>query len=433
MSEGATVLHCASSRGAMLYTLHLDTQTSWRGGQSQALLLMRGLIERGHTAELMAPRGSPLALRARQAGITVHDVSPKFPRAHMAWQLWRLPRHRQANPGKSHPPNGNIDQPEFGPANHNFDIVHAHDSHALAAAWLGGVHRQGTLIAARRVAYQLSKGRLAAARYCAASSIIAVSRFVARSMEGRGIEPARIAIVYDGVTVPPQVTEDQHERARSAARARWGIAEGECVLGCVSNLSPEKGQEVLLHALHLLAAREFATKSVPECAPQVPVAAAGILESPGARQCRMVLAGAGNDHARLEALAHDLGIADRIIFTGFVDDVDSIYTALDIFLFPSAAEPLGSSLLDAMACGLPCIAVASGGVREAMEDGVNGLLVPAPAAPAGFADAVARLNANPCDAARLGAAARETIVTRFSAARMVDSTLAVYEKAVRRQ
>jgi glycosyltransferase involved in cell wall biosynthesis len=418
----------------MLRTLHLDTQISWRGGQSQALLLMRGLIERGHIAELMTPRGSPLSLRARHAGITVHDVSPKFPRVHGAWTLWRILRNRRANPGVNRPPNGEPNDPEIGPANHNFDIVHAHDSHALAAAWLAGVHRQGTLVASRRVAYQLSKGRLALARYRAASSIIAVSRFVARSMEDRGIEPPRIAIVYDGVTVPPQVTADQHERVRSAARARWGIAEGDCAVGCVSHLSPEKGQEVLLRALHLLAARDFATEFVPECAPKVPVTAAEIPGShAGPRGVRLLLAGAGNDRARLESLAKDLGIADRVIFAGFVDDVGSIYAALDIFLFPSGAEPLGSSLLDAMACGLPCIAVASGGVPEVLEDGVNGVLVPAPASPADFADAVSPLNANPTDAARLGAAARDSIAARFSAAHMVGSTLAIYEEVLGRR
>jgi glycosyltransferase involved in cell wall biosynthesis len=253
------------------------------------------------------------------------------------------------------------------------------------------------------------------ARYRAITRIIAISQFVARSVEDSGIDPARIAVVYDGVAVPPPVTTDERERARNVARARWGVGEGDRLLGCVSHLSPEKGQEVLLRALHLLAADE----SAGDRAPRVPP-----------RCYRLLLAGAGNDRARLEALTKDLGISDRVIFAGFVEDVNSIYSALDIFLFPSLAEPLGSSLLDAMGCGLPCIAVASGGVPEVIEDGVNGVLLSPLLAPAAFADAIASLIADPAAAERLGVAARDTVAARFSASHMVDATLAVYEEAL---
>jgi glycosyltransferase involved in cell wall biosynthesis len=374
----------------MFRTLHLDTQPNWRGGQSQALLLMRGLIERGHLAELMAPRGSALATRAHEAGITVHAVSPDCQRASMAWGLRGVLRDR--------------------PTDQRFDIVHVHDPHALTAAWLAGAQHHAALIAHRRVAYPLSRRWPGMARYRAASGIIAISQFVARSVAASGIDLSRIAVIHDGVAIPPPVTADERERARNSSRARWGIVEGDCVLGCVSHLSPEKGQEVLLRALALFKDRKTANGPI-----------------------RLLLAGAGKDHMRLELLARELGIAERVVFAGFVDEVDSVYAALDTFLFPSLAEPLGSSLLDAMARGLPCIATASGGVPEVLENGVSGVLVPAPPGAADFADAIARLNGNSAEAARLGAAARETIVTRFSAARMVDSTVSVYEKAVRRQ
>jgi glycosyltransferase involved in cell wall biosynthesis len=403
----------------MLRTLHLDTQSNWRGGQSQALLLMRGLIERGHAAELMARRGSPVALRAREADITAHGVSPNFPRASMVWMLRRI-LHSHGTDGS---PNG--------PANRRFDIVHAHDSHALTAAWLAGAHRHAALITSRRVAYQLSKGWLALARYRAAGRIIAISQFVAHSVAARGIDRSRIAVVYDGVAVPPLPAASQREAARNAARARWGIGEADCLLGCVSHLSPEKGQEVLIRALHLLVARE-SVSHVGSDFGAAPASNSVEASAPGTGSCRfrLLLAGAGSDRARLESLARELGISDRVTFTGFVEDVDSIYAALNIFLFPSLAEPLGSSLLDAMACGLPCIAVASGSVPEVIENGVNGLLLPWPPAPSAFADAIGDLVANPSDAARLGAAARETIAARFSADHMVDSTVAIYAKAV---
>jgi glycosyltransferase involved in cell wall biosynthesis len=283
--------------------------------------------------------------------------------------------------------------------NQSFDIIHVHEPHALTAAWLAGAHRRASLIASRRVAYPLSAGRAAMARYLAVRRIIAVSRFVDASIVTSGLDPSRIAVVHDGVPVPPPLVAAQH----AAAHARWGVGKNEFLLGCVGYLLPEKGQEVLLHALALLKER------FP--------------------QCRLLLAGRGPYRAHLEGMARDLRIADRIVFTGFVEDVDSVYAALDLFLFPSLAEPLGSSLLDAMAHGLPVIAVASGGVPEILEDGKNGrmLLVGKPEA---FAGAISRLLQNPPEAAIMGAAGRATVLSRFSDDHMVGGTLAVYSQTL---
>jgi glycosyltransferase involved in cell wall biosynthesis len=138
--------------------------------------------------------------------------------------------------------------------------------------------------------------------------------------------------------------------------------------------------------------------------------------------CRLVLAGGGRCLDLLERLALRLGVRHAVQFAGVVEDVAAIYRSLDVFLFPSLAEPLGSSLLDAMAYGLPIVALAAGGVPEVVEDGQNGLLV----APDDFAEAVLRLLEDPALAARLGTAARRTIEERFTARRMVENTLALY-------
>jgi glycosyltransferase involved in cell wall biosynthesis len=108
-----------------------------------------------------------------------------------------------------------------------------------------------------------------------------------------------------------------------------------------------------------------------------------------------------------------------------VEEVEQVYAALDLFLFPSLAEPLGSSLLAAMAYGLPAVAAAGGATPEIITDQANGLLAPA-ADPAGFADAVLRLLDDAALAGRLGDAARQTIERRFSADRMVQDTLDLY-------
>jgi len=353
----------------------LDTGPDWRGGQAQALLLVRGLLARGHGAEIVAVRDTPLAKRAQDAGVRVHAVCPHFRRISMARMLRGLLRDQ------------------------NFDIIHAHEPHGLTAAWLAGVRRRASLVVSRRVAYPLSPGRAAMARYLAVRRIIAVSRYVAASIVTCGLDPSRIAVVHDGVPVPPPCTTAE----RAAARARWGVAESELLLGCVGYLLAEKGQEVLLHTLALLEER------FP--------------------QCRLLLAGRGPYRGHLELLARELRILDRIIFTGFVDDVDSVYAALDLFLFPSLAEPLGSSLLDAMARGIPVIAVASGGIPEILEDGKNGRMLVV-GEPEAFAGAISRLLQNPPEAAILGAAGRATMRDRFTADHMTEATLAVYSQTL---
>ncbi|MGH9731347.1 MAG: glycosyltransferase family 4 protein, partial [Candidatus Acidiferrales bacterium] len=91
--------------------LHLDTRPDWRGGQLQILLTLHGLRERGHEAQLMARRDSPLARRAAADGFSVHLFPPRFLRLQAALCLREI-----------------LDQ-------QTFDILHAHDPHALTATW----------------------------------------------------------------------------------------------------------------------------------------------------------------------------------------------------------------------------------------------------------------------------------------------------------
>ena len=104
---------------------------------------------------------------------------------------------------------------------------------------------------------------------------------------------------------------------------------------------------------------------------------------------------------------------------------DDLLTAR-ILVYQTEAEGLGSGALLGMSAGIPVIASRIGGLPEAIEDGVNGLLIGND--PAEVAASVRRLEANPAEAARLGANARHTIEERFTVERMVDDTIAVYQR-----
>ncbi len=234
-------------------------------------------------------------------------------------------------------------------------------------------------------------------RYRAAHRVLAISRFVAETVRAAGIPADQVDVVYGGVdfpSLPPTAM-------RRSARRHWGVTDKEKLIGCVGYLVPGKGQELLLRAL-------------PTVLEKVPT-------------CRLMLTGDGPCRPQLERLVRQLGVESAVSFAGFVDDLAQVYSALDAFVFPSLLEGLGTSLLAAMSYALPVVAVAQDAGLEVVEDGSNGLLVPASDSTA-IASAIVRLLGDADLAARLGAAARETIQQRFTADRMVENTLRIYQQ-----
>jgi L-malate glycosyltransferase len=356
-----------------LIPLIVDLETEWRGGQNQALLLLRGLYERGHAAELLTAKGSSLGHRAKKLGIYVHTASRG---------LFQLPA---AFAIRSLLSDGRI------------ELVHANEAHAVTAAWLALSNSSLPFVVSRRVGYPLKQAWLAKARYRRANVILANSQWVADQAAASGAPREKIRIVHEGVEIPPLLTADQ----RALARHRWKVAEGVSLLGCVGVFLPDKGQEWLIRALAEL------RKDVPNA--------------------RLLLVGDGPRRRTLENLAAELGLSKDVIFPGFVRDVDSVYAALDVFLLPSFFEALNNSLLTAMSFQIPSIAFQRGALPEIIEHGQSGLLVSGPEVPEIVA-AVRQLLLDPSCARRLAVAGRARVSTNFSAEHMVENTLHVYEQ-----
>jgi len=129
----------------------------------------------------------------------------------------------------------------------------------------------------------------------------------------------------------------------------------------VGNLGPVKGHELLLRALPTLEDLDV------ECA----------------------IVGDGPLRAHLEAVARQLGVASRVMFLGVRADVPALVQDADLFVFPSLWEGFGIAVVEAMALGVPVVAVRRGGIPEIVEEGISGLLVP-PDDPALLASAIRR-------------------------------------------
>ena len=133
----------------------------------------------------------------------------------------------------------------------------------------------------------------------------------------------------------------------------------------------------------------------------------------------------------LERLATQLGLQGAVMFPGFVKDVGSVYAALDVFLLPSFFEALNNSLLAAMSYEVPSIAFAKGALVEIVESEKSGLLISGPDVDE-IAGAVKRILRDRDLAKKLGEAGRARIAEKFSADKMVENTLAVYEELIGR-
>ena len=146
-------------------------------------------------------------------------------------------------------------------------------------------------------------------------------------------------------------------------------------------------------------------------------------------ECRLLIAGNGKYRPELENLAEGLGLRQKVIFAGFQKDISAVYEAIDIFVFPSLFEGLGTSLLTAMGYGVPSITFFGCALGEIVENGHSGLQVE-PRNPPQIAEAVAALLRDGDFASALGRAGRERVAERFSADRMVQQMVRVYEEVL---
>jgi glycosyltransferase involved in cell wall biosynthesis len=140
---------------------------------------------------------------------------------------------------------------------------------------------------------------------------------------------------------------------------------------------------------------------------------------------------AGDEHARaLRSFAETLGVADRVRLLGAVSrtDMPVLLRSADAVVCTPWYEPFGIVPLEAMACGVPVVAAAVGGLTDTVVDGVTGRLVP-PRDPRALAETLRDLLANPAARRRLGWAGRDRVRTRYSWDRVATETMRVYERA----
>jgi glycosyltransferase involved in cell wall biosynthesis len=271
-----------------------------------------------------------------------------------------------------------------------FDIVHAHDGRAQNASFLASAGLPLRRVASRQVAFPPRHPLIHRWKYTnTCHGIIANSESVRRVLIASGIPSAKIEVIPPGIEWPAELP---NARLRAQARARWGFSSEDFVIGHAGAFTREKGQDVALEAGRLLA-------------PQLPNA-------------RMLLVGDGP-----ERRSQTEGIA---ILPGFLDDLSEFYAALDLFIMPSRSEGWGLTALGAMANGLAVIATNVDGLREMVEHGKTGWLVPSDSPPA-LAEAMEAAASDPARRCEYGRNARQR-AAQFSIERTVERTEGFYTR-----
>jgi glycosyltransferase involved in cell wall biosynthesis len=370
--------------GVVMRILHTIPGRNWGGAEHRTIEQVRWLVAHGHPVWLAAPADGEPYRAAAKLGLPV--VAMDFDRP---WTLSTITTLRRFV------------------ADNRIDIIDAHVTRdakaAMACLDLCAVVRsrhvnqplKSTVI--RRLQWRLG-----------ADHIITVAEVTRRDLVASGLADAKRSTSIGGWADERFFVLPDPIATRARLRAELDIPAAAEVLLCVGMLRPDKGQDHLLHALGLLAAREIR----PLCL----LAGSATAES-------------ADFEASLTTLAASLGVADQIRFLGYRDDISELMQTVDVVVIPSLTEAQPRVAVQAFATGRPVVASAVGGVPEIVVDGETGWLVP-PADPLKLADAIANALRDRDSAAKVAANARRFAEGSMRFDHRMAQALATYDIAI---
>jgi glycosyltransferase involved in cell wall biosynthesis len=230
--------------------------------------------------------------------------------------------------------------------------------------------------------------------------LVVVSNAIDRKVVEEGRLSAPRSLIYNGV----DLDRYDHQQPCCTLREEYGMADDSHIVGVVGRLELEKGHPTLLEAWPLVLA-----------------------EMPNTY---LMIIGEGSRLDALHEIARDLGILDRVTFTGRRDDIPAVTASFDVAVLPSYREAQGLTILEAMALSRPVVASNVGGIPEMITNEVNGLLVP-PHDPPALAAAIVRLLKDHQLADVLGRAGHDMVHDRFCVQLMAKAVQDLYDEGAR--
>lgn len=347
-------------RSRLLKILHVDPERNWGGGEAQVLGLLAYLAQRGHGLHLLTHPQGILSRRARELAIQTLPLKVRND-----FDLRPVPALRDLIRGGQ------------------YDIVHLHTKRAhVLSLWLPRTLQGPKYVVTRRMDYPERKNWYTRYLYnrCV-DGVVAISQPIVDLLIQAGVEPGRIRLIHSGIEPGFYQAASQHAAQRSQRR----------VVGCVAVLEERKGHRYLFESACSLKEKGY--------------------------KLQFRLAGDGSARAELERMVSQLGLQEDVVFCGFVSDIPSFLSEIDIFVLPSLYEGLGVSALEAMAAGKAVVASRVGGLSELIVDSVTGLLVP-PQDGEALATAIGKLLLDPVLAQEMGRRAAKRVEENFTLRQM---------------
>ena len=290
------------------------------------------------------------------------------------------------------------------------DILHLHLSRDLwqvipAARWSG----HGRVILTKHVGSYINKhDPLHKWLYHRVDRVITVSDILRKNViETCPIPPDRVITIHHALDLK-KYNPDAYDPA--PVREELGLSQDDLVVGSVGRISPGKGYEEFLNTAHR------------------------IVQKAGCGQVKFMIVGSASfgEEAYFEsivALSKSLGLKRNVIFTGYRQDIPALLRSMDVFIFPSRAEGLGATLIEAMAMGVACVSTNSDGTQDIIEDQVTGFTVD-PQDDHAMADATLRLLQDRNARTRIAEMARTKVMDKFDLEVMTDKIERVYDESL---
>ncbi|HEY3323987.1 MAG TPA: glycosyltransferase [Planctomycetota bacterium] len=365
-----------------LFSVHLSTAKTWRGGEHQILLLVKGLQARGHRVLVVAPKNSPLLQRCEDCDIPTAAIRFRGSLDPLA-TLRLISLLRRQRP----------------------DLLHVHDGHGLLPGQLAvrAFRRNPPHLVAHRRTIFTPRGRWKDQRL---ERIIAISQAVRDTLLRSGVPDEKIRVVYSGMEFPAPPSQNEVQTFKAA----HGLPQEGILIAHAAALSSEKRQRDMIEVLAVVNEK---------------------LKRGRKPSVHLALAGSGDQEAILRAAARDLGVSEQVHFLGFVRDLRPFWASATMACYASEAEGLCTALIEAQGCGLPAVATRAGGMAEVVDDGISGVLTEVGDQQM-MAQALLALCEDPRLRLRMGQAAGERMRATFSAESMVEGNLNSYRELCER-
>jgi len=323
----------------------------------------------------------PIRERYERLGISMTHVKISnlySPRT--AWQGWRLARLI---------------------ARQRIDVVHTHDiyTNIFVVPWIR-LFTSSSIIASRRWWYEAPRPQLVTAnRWCYkfAHRVLANSKGVAELLEREERVPKSKIVELPNFLDKKAFTRPDRTNI-AEQRIKWGLPQDVFTLGIVARLSPVKNHAMLFRAMVKLEQR-----------------------------VHLVVVGDGPMRTELKELARELGLSERVHFVGEIIARENLHHYFDVSILCSMSEGFPNSVIEAMAAARPVVATQVGGVLDALQDGITGLLVPVDD-PSQLASAIQQLIDNPALRERLGKAACLSASDKYRQEAVIERLTTLYEK-----